>query len=592
MQMPGAERIEESLVAVPLLYGSRVSGVILISKLGVDQFDEDDVRLLEVLAGQASVALENARLYEAQRRQAENANALLAFADEISKAATFHSVGNKTAEAAVRLLGCRQASLWLKSETGDFRCAAHHGFDDDREGLDLLRFPLSQEEADKILRGQSAPFVVTPEQLRSRFEIEEGLTLSAAAIAPLPEGVEGWIVVRQPSNDGLFFTPERLSLLAGLSYQASHFMQRAQLYRTQKESAEIANSILEFSRELSAAEGLDQVLDQLVELSARILGSPKTAMWLQEPGTGDMVLKAFWGERRSEDSALSGARIGEEASRELLAAEQPFVLSQSDYDRLPGAAEFGGGSTVAVAPMKLESRSGCLMALAPALGNYEFSDRKMRLLAGIVDQAKLAISEASSFENLESTFLSTVEALANALEAKDEYTSSHTRSIVDMSLDVGERLGMDTQGLKQLELVALFHDIGKIGIPSNILLKPGPLTQDEREIMQTHTVLGERILAPIDRLGRVRSIVRSCHEHFDGSGYPDKKVGESIPIEARIVLVVDAFDAMTTDRPYRARLSKEEACRRLRESSGTQFDPNIVSLFLTLLEEDPGFRDE
>ncbi|MEA2497902.1 MAG: hypothetical protein QOH26_307, partial [Actinomycetota bacterium] len=237
-------------------------------------------------------------------------------------------------------------------------------------------------------------------------------------------------------------------------------------------------------------------------------------------------------------------------------------------------------------PVKLEARSGCLMVAAPARGDYEFSERKMRLLAGIVDQAKLAISEASSFENLERTFLSTVEALANALEAKDEYTSSHTRSIVDMSISVGERLNLDVKALKQLELVALFHDIGKIGIPSSILLKPGPLTPEEREIMQTHTILGERILAPIERLGRVRTIVRSCHEHFDGSGYPDKKVGEGIPIEARIVLVCDAFDAMTTDRPYRSRLSNEEACGRLKESAGTQFDPRIVEEFLASLEEE------
>ncbi|MEA2447557.1 MAG: hypothetical protein QOK47_1194, partial [Actinomycetota bacterium] len=465
MRMANAEEIEESIVAVPLLYGARVSGVIFLSKLGTDQFDEDDVRLLEVLAGQASVALENARLYEAQRRQAENANALLAFADEISKVPTFHAVGNKTAEAAVRLLGCRQASLWLRSENGDYRAAAHHGFADDRDGSQLLRFPVSQEDADKILRGRTSPFVVTPEQLRKRFDDVDELPLTVAAIAPLPEGADGWIAVRAPSKDGLFFTEERLSLLAGLSYQAAHFMQRAQLYRAQKDSAEIANSLLEFSRELADAEGLGEVLERLVELSARILGCPKTTMWLQDPATGDLVLEAFWGHGQGQGLRpdILGSRVGGEAASSLLDSDQPFVLLEDQYREIPGSSEFGSGLALAVAPLKLESRSGCLMASAPALGDYEFSERKMRLLGGIVDQAKLAISEAASFDNLERTFLSTVEALANALEAKDEYTSSHTRSIVDMSCDVGERLGLDAKTLKQLELVALFHDIGKIG---------------------------------------------------------------------------------------------------------------------------------
>ena len=149
-----------------------------------------------------------------------------------------------------------------------------------------------------------------------------------------------------------------------------------------------------------------------------------------------------------------------------------------------------------------------------------------------------------------------------------------------MCLEVGTALGISGNDLKRLELGALFHDIGKIGIPSTILTKPGPLDDGEWAIIKTHPELGERILAPIDRLADVRPIVRHCHEHFDGRGYPDGLVGTDIPIESRIILVVDAFDAMTTDRPYRVRLPVEEAARRLRENAGRQFDPQIVEVFL------------
>jgi HD-GYP domain-containing protein (c-di-GMP phosphodiesterase class II) len=218
--------------------------------------------------------------------------------------------------------------------------------------------------------------------------------------------------------------------------------------------------------------------------------------------------------------------------------------------------------------------------VAPAPFNHVFSERKIRLLAGIATQSKLAIMNASSFESLERTFFETVEALANALEAKDEYTSTHARSITDMCLEVGTSMGISGKELKRLELGALFHDIGKIGIPSNILAKPGPLDDGEWAIIRTHPELGERILAPIDRLADVRPIVRHCHEHFDGRGYPDGLGGADIPIESRIILVVDAFDAMTTDRPYRTRLPVDEAVRRLKESAGAQFDPRIVEVFL------------
>jgi HD-GYP domain-containing protein (c-di-GMP phosphodiesterase class II) len=212
-------------------------------------------------------------------------------------------------------------------------------------------------------------------------------------------------------------------------------------------------------------------------------------------------------------------------------------------------------------------------------------ERPLRLLAGLAHQSKLAIANANNFEHLEGTFISTVEALANALEANDEYTSSHARWITDLALKVGEGLGLDTRSLKRLELGALFHDIGKIGIPEAILSKPGPLTAEERKLVEKHPELGERIIAPIDRLEEVCPIVRHCHERYDGTGYPDRKLGEDIPIESRIILACDAYHAMTTDRPYRKRLPKEEALRRLDEGAGTQFDPTVVEVCKRVVAE-------
>jgi HD-GYP domain-containing protein (c-di-GMP phosphodiesterase class II) len=215
-----------------------------------------------------------------------------------------------------------------------------------------------------------------------------------------------------------------------------------------------------------------------------------------------------------------------------------------------------------------------------------FDDRALELLGGIASQAKLAISNALAFGELQRTFLSTVEALANALEAKDEYTHSHTRWITDMSLRVGAELGLDDPALKRLELGALFHDIGKIGISADILLKPDSLTPEEQAIVETHPALGERILAPIEQLADVRPIVRSCHERWDGTGYPDRLCGDAIPIEARIIFACDAFHAMTTDRPYRKRLPVDEAERRLREGAGSQFDPRVVAATLHVLRSE------
>jgi HD-GYP domain-containing protein (c-di-GMP phosphodiesterase class II) len=363
-------------------------------------------------------------------------------------------------------------------------------------------------------------------------------------------------------------------------------LENARLFESQRREAEHLKELLEFSRELASAEGLPEVLRRIVELSATILGTTTTSVWLQDGDSGNLVPAALWGYDGAGRERMLDVSLTPDSIADLAQRTEPFVLDQTEAEAIDGVPTLEAGTKFAVAPVKLDGdRLCCIVAAVPGDRADEFDDGKMSLLGGLAHQAKLAITNAGSFENLETTFVSTVEALANALEANDEYTSSHTRWITDTALKVGATIGLDSKTLKRLELGALFHDIGKIGIPANILLKPGPLTPEERSIMQRHPELGEKILAPIDRLAEVRAIVRSCHEHYDGGGYPDGVVGAEIPLESRIILVCDAFHAMTTDRPYRKRLPVEEACRRLREGIGTQFDPIVVEVFLALQGE-------
>jgi HD-GYP domain-containing protein (c-di-GMP phosphodiesterase class II) len=234
----------------------------------------------------------------------------------------------------------------------------------------------------------------------------------------------------------------------------------------------------------------------------------------------------------------------------------------------------------------VDKRWGAIAAAIPQPGAC--GERELGLLAGLAWEAKLALQSAASYAALERTFISTIEALANALEASDEETSSHARWITDLALEVGVELGLGPKALKRLELGALLHDIGKIGIPSEVLRKPGPLTPEERRLIETHPLLGERILAPIEQLAEVRPIVRACHERFDGTGYPDRLAGEDIPLEARIIFACDAFHAMTSDRPYRRALGVEAALAELREGAGTQFDPRVVEACLRVLARRSG----
>lgn len=188
-------------------------------------------------------------------------------------------------------------------------------------------------------------------------------------------------------------------------------------------------------------------------------------------------------------------------------------------------------------------------------------------------------------EELKTDYLSIVETLALVVEAKDEYTANHLERCKRYGIALANQI--DPKMISpQLQYGFLLHDVGKIGIPEAILRKPGPLTLDEMTIMRTHPLIGVQIVGPMKRvLNEVTvQVIRHHHERFDGGGYPDGIGGQDIPLPARIFSVVDAFDAMTTDRSYRAALSSEEAMARLLAASGTQFDPTVVLEFQTLID--------
>jgi HD-GYP domain-containing protein (c-di-GMP phosphodiesterase class II) len=213
-----------------------------------------------------------------------------------------------------------------------------------------------------------------------------------------------------------------------------------------------------------------------------------------------------------------------------------------------------------------------------------FDEADARLIETVTDQLGAALRSAILYEQLERAYLGTAEALATALEAKDAHTASHARSIVANAEAVAELLGVGGRDLRDIRYGAAFHDIGKIAVPESVLNKPGPLTDEERAQVERHVLIGEQILAPVEFLSRVRTIVRHGHERWDGTGYPDRLAGEEIPLGSRIVLACDAYDAMTTDRPYRKAMSRTDARAELRLHAGSQFDPRVVDTLLEVFE--------
>lgn len=188
--------------------------------------------------------------------------------------------------------------------------------------------------------------------------------------------------------------------------------------------------------------------------------------------------------------------------------------------------------------------------------------------------------------------LDSIMSLAHALEARDGYTRSHSDSVAKVAVKVGQAMHFDRHSLKQLLIAGRLHDIGKIGIRDSILQKPGPLTAEEYEIIKTHPAVGAKILKPIPSLGDVAEVIHSHHERYDGKGYPRGLKGDSIHLNARILAIADAYEALTSDRPYRRGFSRDQALDIMRRERGSQFCPECLDAFLNTISKYPLTEDQ
>jgi putative nucleotidyltransferase with HDIG domain len=261
------------------------------------------------------------------------------------------------------------------------------------------------------------------------------------------------------------------------------------------------------------------------------------------------------------------------------------VQSDPRYARLAEIAQDSGFRSSAAAAIVLDGEVlGALVIHYP--DPRDFTADELRALERIADQAAVAVANARQREALQNMGLETAMVLANVIETRDAYTGDHCRRLVDYAGYMAEMLKLPAKDVDLVKLGAALHDVGKIVVPDSILLKPEKLTPDEYAKIKQHCYVGGQICKKVPFLRSVHDIVYHHHEFYDGHGYPDGIAGEAIPVGSRIVAVVDAFDAMTSDRPYRKALWNDEASERLLRGAGTQWDPEIVHCFLTGLKGD------
>jgi len=255
--------------------------------------------------------------------------------------------------------------------------------------------------------------------------------------------------------------------------------------------------------------------------------------------------------------------------------------------RFRDTAEFIGFKprTLISVPLKIKEEKMGILTLCNAIKKPFYTRDDLNFLLIVASHTAVVIKNERLYNELRKSFLNTVRALIHTIEAKDPYTSGHSRMVTRYSLEIGRYLGLSREEMEMIKFCGLLHDIGKIGVSDSLLNKPSRLSEEEYRIIKEHPVIGEQIVKQIKFLKPGLPLIRHHHERYDGRGYPDELKGEEIPLLARILSVADAFDAMVSNRPYRKALSIQEAMKELKQKAGTQFDPRIVEIFCRILKK-------
>ena len=380
----------------------------------------------------------------------------------------------------------------------------------------------------------------------------------------------------QDNNQQSLFKSEMDDLLLRLA-----LTERKLALTTQK--LEARNKELSAIYRLSETIGSERQINRLCERTAEeirhTLNVETVCILLVDEQTGDLVTA----------TALQGATVGGYHPRVKVGDGLLWQSMKTGKPlHLPGSAagqQLSGlraGQAGIAIPLRTRGRTLGVIYACGKKNGQDFSARERDMLCGISNQAAFALDNATLYHDLENLFVGVAWSFASALDAKSPWTAGHSKRVTQYAVAIAEELGHPTEFLNSMQTCGLLHDIGKIAIPEKILDKPGAITRQERLAIAEHASQGAKILEHIDTFQPLLPGIRHHHERWDGRGFPDKLRAADIPLMARVLAVADAYDAMTSDRPYRQRRNRIDALSEIERCSGSQFDPEIVEAFIEI----------
>jgi putative nucleotidyltransferase with HDIG domain len=346
--------------------------------------------------------------------------------------------------------------------------------------------------------------------------------------------------------------------------------------------------LFKLNEKISLALGKNTIAAHLVEEVQRFMNTTACVLFLVEESTGDLWFEAATG---TGTDSLKGFFIlkDESVSGRVFASKDALLvndLKKNPYYESINQETYLGNSFISV-PLFIKGMSIGVLNVTTKRSGIPFTSRDEELLVNVARMGAIAFQNSRLHEQIQVDYLKTMTTLAVILDARDPYTKRHSENVTRYSVAIAKEMGFSSAEVEMIRRAGLLHDIGKIGIRDDVLLKPGKLTPEEFEQIKIHPVKGQEIVSSLPFLKEVAVLVRHHHERYDGKGYPDGKSGEEIELGSRIMAVSDSFDAMTTDRPYRKRLPLEEAIAELIRCKASQFDPKVVDNFIAILKNNP-----
>ncbi len=333
-----------------------------------------------------------------------------------------------------------------------------------------------------------------------------------------------------------------------------------------------------------------EVYGAIARLAAEVTGAQLVTIAELEPGSAEPRVRCSLPE---EGLPGSDFEISRTVLQQVLEEGRAVLLADVPTDRGMRAVKSlceARIRTLLCAPLRSRENVLGVVTAVCVSESQVFGHQELQLLTAMGLQAGIALENRGLTRQLELSYLATVEALVNALDAKDEYTAGHARRVAELSQAIGRRMGLSGPAVQELRLGALLHDVGKIGVAEAVLGAPRRLTDEEYLHVQQHTVFGDKIMRPLLASDRARAIVRNHHERWDGGGYPDGLAGQDIPLSCRIVAVADTLDAITSRRPYRDEGELVGALREVQRCAGSQFDPAVVRALLEVAVAEGGLE--